>query len=141
MLPFLITFFSLSHYIVCHTMYCFWLHFILLAIPFSVIPCTVSVYTFISSLLHYLSFHVLLLITFFLLTITLSVISCTVSDYTFFSKPFHCLSYHVLFLITLFSLSHSIVCHTMYCFWLHFYLFAITLSVIPCTASDYTFFS
>jgi hypothetical protein len=79
----MITFFSLSHDIVCHAMYCFRLHFF----PES---------------LHCLSYHVLFLITllslshyivchtmycfwlhFYLLAITLSLIPCAVSDYTF----------------------------------------------------------
>ena len=102
-------------------MYCFWLHFF----SFSYYIVCHTMYCF---WLH-----------FFLLAITVSVMPCSVSHHTFFFWPLHCLSCHVVFLITLLSLSHYNVCHAMDCFWLHIFLLAITLSVMPCSVSDYTF--
>jgi hypothetical protein len=83
---------------------------------------------------HCLFVLFLLVITFFLL--------CTASDYPFgISWPLYCLSFYVRLLITpLVSRGHCILCPSMYGFWLPlWYLVAIVLSVLLCTASDYPF--
>ena len=78
----------------------------------------------------------------YLVAIVLSVLLCPASDYPFgISWPLYSLSFYVRLLITpLVSRGHCIVCPSMYGFWLPlWYLVAIVLSVLLCTASDYPF--
>jgi hypothetical protein len=93
--------------------------------------------------LYYLSFYLWLLITlWYRLAIVLSVLPFTASDYTFgVFWPLYYQSFHLRLLITpLVSFGHCIISPSIYGFWLHlWYLLATVLSVLPFTASDYTF--
>ena len=156
---------SFGHYVVCPSMYGFWLPlWYLLAIVLSVLRCIDSDYPFgIFWPLCCLSFDVWILITplvsfghcvvcpsmygfwlplWYLLAIVLSVLRCMDSDYPFgIFWPLCCLSFDVWILITpLVSFGHCVVCPSMYGFWLPFwYLLAIVLSVLRCMDSDYRF--
>jgi hypothetical protein len=72
----------------------------------------------------------------------LSLLPYTPSDYSFvIFWSMYCLSFHLRLLITpLFSFGHCIVSPSIYSFWLKlWYLLVIVLSLLPFTASDYTF--
>jgi hypothetical protein len=136
---------SFDHYIVSPSIYVFWLPLCyLLVIVLSLFPFTASDYTFgIFWSLYCLSFHLQLLITlWYLLVIVLSLLPFTASDYTFgIFWSLYCPSFHLQLLITLLvSFCHCIVPPSIYSFWLHlWYLLVIVLSLLPFTASDYTF--
>jgi hypothetical protein len=157
--------FSFGHCIVSPSIYSFWLKlWYLLVIVLSLLPFTASDYTFgIFWSLYCLSFHLQLLLTalvsfghyivspsiysfwlhlWYLLVIVLSLLPFTASDYTsgiFWSL--NCLSFHLQLLITpLVSFDHWIVSPSIYSFWLQlWYLLVIILSLLPFTASDYSF--
>ena len=154
---------SFGHYIVCPSIYDFWLLlWYLLAIILSVLWFMTSDYSFgifwplyclsylrllitpLVSFGHYIVCPLIYdfwLLLWYLLAIILSVLF-TASDYSFgIFWPLYCLSFDLWLLITpLVSFGHYIVCPLIYDFWLPlWYLLAIILSVLWFMTSDYSF--
>ena len=156
---------SVGHYIVCPSIYSFWLPlWYLLVIMLFVLWFTYSDYLFgFFWSLCCLSFNLQLLITslvffghyvvcpliyrfwlplWYLLVIMLFVLWFTDSDYLFgICWSLYCLSFDLQILITsLVSFGHYVVCRLIYRFWLPlWYLLVIMLFVLWFTYSDYLF--
>ena len=116
---------SVGHYVVCPSIYVFWLPLWYLL----VIMLFVFIYSFWLPL-------------WYLLVIILFVFWFTDSDYLFgFFWSLCCLSFDLRILITsLVSVGHYIVCPSIYSFWLPlWYLLVIMLFVLWFTYSDYLF--
>ena len=120
-----LSFFSFGHCIMCPSIYGFWLHlWYRLAIVLSVLPFTASDYTLVSF------GHCIISPSFYGFWLHFGIF-----------WPLYYQSFHLRLLITpLVSFGHCIISPSIYGFWLHlWYLLAIVLSVLPFTASNYTF--
>jgi hypothetical protein len=136
---------SFGHCIVSPSIYSFWLHlWYLLVIVLSLLPFTASDYPLVS-FGHCIvppSIYSFWLHLWYHLVIVLSLLPFTASEYSFsIFWSLYCPSFHLQFLISpLVSFGHCIVSPSIYSFWLHlWYLLVIVLSLLPFTASDYTF--